>query len=58
MHPASFKGSSLKPNDEVLTYLGEQGLDLQFGARPLQRVIFNELSRDVVVGAVLEYGAV
>jgi ATP-dependent Clp protease ATP-binding subunit ClpB len=58
VHPASVKGGSLKPNDEVLTYLGEQGLDPQFGARPPQRVIFNELSRDVVVGAVLEYGAV
>jgi ATP-dependent Clp protease ATP-binding subunit ClpB len=55
----------------VLDYLGEQGFDPQFGARPLkrviQRVILNELSKeilsgkvskDAVVEAVLEDGAV
>ena len=64
-------GISLEATDEVLDYLGEQGFDPQFGARPLkrvlQRVILNELSKeilsgkvskDAVVEAVLEGGAV
>ncbi|WP_223648825.1 ATP-dependent chaperone ClpB [Hymenobacter psoromatis] len=64
-------GISLEATDEVLDYLGEQGFDPQFGARPLkrvlQRVILNELSKeilsgrvskDTVVEAVLEDGAV
>ena len=55
----------------MLDYLGEAGFDPQFGARPLkrvlQRVILNELSKDIlsgrvskdaVVGAVLGDGAV
>jgi ATP-dependent Clp protease ATP-binding subunit ClpB len=55
----------------VLDFLGEQGFDPQFGARPLkrvlQRVILNELSKDIlsgrvskdaVVEAVLEDGSV
>ena len=64
-------GISLEATNEVLDYLGEQGFDPQFGARPLkrvlQRVILNELSKeilsgkvskDAVVEAVLEDGAV
>jgi len=64
-------GISLEATDEVLDYLGEQGFDPQFGARPLkrviQRVILNELSKeilsgkvskDTVVEAVLENGQV
>jgi ATP-dependent Clp protease ATP-binding subunit ClpB len=64
-------GISLEATDEVLDYLGEQGFDPQFGARPLkrvlQRVILNELSKeilsgkvskDAVVEAVLEDGQV
>ncbi|AWM34721.1 ATP-dependent chaperone ClpB [Hymenobacter nivis] len=64
-------GISLEATSEVLDYLGEQGFDPQFGARPLkrvlQRVILNELSKeilsgkvskDAVVEAVLEDGAV
>jgi ATP-dependent Clp protease ATP-binding subunit ClpB len=64
-------GISLEATDEVLDFLGEQGFDPQFGARPLkrvlQRVILNELSKDIlsgrvskdaVVEAVLEDGAV
>ena len=64
-------GISLEATDEVLDYLGEQGFDPTFGARPLkrvlQRVILNELSKDIlsgrvskdaVVEAVLEDGAV
>ncbi|MDJ0367445.1 ATP-dependent chaperone ClpB [Hymenobacter sp. H14-R3] len=64
-------GIALEATSEVLDYLGEQGFDPQFGARPLkrvlQRVILNELSKeilsgkvskDAVVEAVLEDGAV
>jgi ATP-dependent Clp protease ATP-binding subunit ClpB len=64
-------GIALEATDEVLDYLGEQGFDPQFGARPLkrviQRVILNELSKeilsgkvskDAVVEAVLEDGEV
>ncbi|AMJ64578.1 ATP-dependent chaperone ClpB [Hymenobacter sp. PAMC 26628] len=64
-------GIQLEATSEVLDYLGEQGFDPQFGARPLkrvlQRVILNELSKeilsgkvskDTVVEAVLEDGAV
>ena len=55
----------------MLDYLGEAGFDPQFGARPLKRVlqrgILNELSKEILAGrfskdavveAVLEYGAV
>ncbi|WP_216726817.1 ATP-dependent chaperone ClpB [Hymenobacter siberiensis] len=64
-------GIQLEATSEVLDYLGEAGYDPQFGARPLkrvlQRVILNELSKDIlsgrvskdsVVEAVLEDGAV
>ena len=64
-------GIQLEATNEVLDYLGEAGFDPQFGARPLkrvlQRVILNELSKDIlsgrvskdaVVEAVLEDGAV
>ena len=65
------EAGSLEATNEVLDYPGEQGFDPQFGARPLkrvlQRVILNELSKnilagcvskDAVVEAVLEGGAV
>jgi len=49
-------GIQLEATDEVLDYLGEQGFDPQFGARPLkrvlQRVILNELSKDILSGRV------
>ena len=64
-------GIQLEATPVVLDYLGEAGFDPQFGARPLkrvlQRVILNELSKDIlsgrvskdaVVEAVLEDGAV
>ena len=64
-------GISLEATGEVLDFLGEAGFDPQFGARPLkrvlQRVILNELSKDIlsgrvskdaVVEAVLEDGVV
>jgi ATP-dependent Clp protease ATP-binding subunit ClpB len=49
-------GIALEATDEVLDYLGEQGFDPQFGARPLkrviQRVILNELSKEILSGKV------
>ena len=64
-------GIQLEATSEVLDFLSEAGFDPQFGARPLkrvlQRVILNELSKDIlsgrvskdaVVEAVLEDGAV
>ena len=63
--------SNLEATGEVLNYFGEHGFDPQFGARSLkrvlQRVILNELSKeilsgkvskDAVVEAVLEDGGV
>jgi ATP-dependent Clp protease ATP-binding subunit ClpB len=49
-------GIQLEATSEVLDFLGEQGFDPQFGARPLkrvlQRVILNELSKDILSGRV------
>jgi ATP-dependent Clp protease ATP-binding subunit ClpB len=49
-------GIALEATGEVLDYLGEQGFDPQFGARPLkrviQRVILNELSKEILFGKV------
>lgn len=49
-------GIRLEATDEVLDFLGEQGFDPQFGARPLKRVIqrlvLNELSKDILSGRV------
>jgi ATP-dependent Clp protease ATP-binding subunit ClpB len=49
-------GIRLEANGEVLDFLGEQGFDPQFGARPLkrvlQRLILNELSKDILSGRV------
>jgi ATP-dependent Clp protease ATP-binding subunit ClpB len=49
-------GIALEATDEVLDYLGEQGFDPQFGSRPLkrvmQRVILNELSKEILAGKV------
>ncbi|GAB3529378.1 ATP-dependent chaperone ClpB [Pontibacter brevis] len=49
-------GIQLIATDEVLDYLGEQGFDPQFGARPLKRVlqrqILNELSKDILSGRI------
>lgn len=47
---------TLKWDDEIVTYLGERGYDPAFGARPLKRVIQNEvetpLSRQIIAGKV------
>ncbi|TGE13864.1 ATP-dependent chaperone ClpB [Hymenobacter elongatus] len=49
-------GIRLEATGEVLDFLGEQGFDPQFGARPLKRVIqrlvLNELSKDILSGRV------
>ena len=48
----------LEATSEVLDYLGESGFDPQFGARPLkrvlQRVILNELSKEILSGKVVK----
>ncbi|WP_210463368.1 ATP-dependent chaperone ClpB [Rufibacter roseolus] len=64
-------GIRLEATEEVLDFLGREGYDPQFGARPLKRVlqrrILNELSKailsgdirkDAVVEAVLEDGEI
>jgi len=60
-------GSNLEATSEVLDHLGEQDFNPKFGARPLkrvlQRVILNELSKDILSGrvskdAVVEDGVV
>ncbi len=49
-------GIQLEATNEVLDYLGREGFDPQFGARPLkrvlQRVILNELSKEILAGKV------
>jgi len=39
------KGVDIKITDEALDYLVEKGFDPKMGARPLQRVIDNEIKR-------------
>ncbi|WP_426061071.1 ATP-dependent chaperone ClpB [Hymenobacter sp. B1770] len=55
-HRLEEAGIRLEATDEVLDHLGHQGFDPQFGARPLkrvlQRVILNELSKDILSGRV------
>ena len=42
--------------DEVLDFLGHEGYDPTFGARPLkrvlQRMVLNELSKDILAGTI------
>jgi ATP-dependent Clp protease ATP-binding subunit ClpB len=49
-------GIRLAADDAVLDFLGEQGFDPTFGARPLkrvlQRLILNELSKEILSGRV------
>jgi len=49
-------GIFIEASDEVLNYLGEEGFDPQFGARPLKRVlqrrILNELSKEILAGQI------
>nr|WP_243651091.1 hypothetical protein [Hymenobacter gummosus] len=49
-------GIRLEATDAVLDFLGEQDFDPTFGARPLkrvlQRLILNELSKEILSGRV------
>ncbi|HSZ24959.1 MAG TPA: ATP-dependent chaperone ClpB [Cytophagaceae bacterium] len=49
-------GIKIEATNEVLEMLSEQGYDPQFGARPLkrviQRLILNELSKEILSGAI------
>ena len=49
-------GIKLEMDDKVLDHLGQEGYDPQFGARPLkrllQRVILNELSKEILAGRI------
>ncbi|MDH5604665.1 MAG: type VI secretion system ATPase TssH, partial [Cyclobacteriaceae bacterium] len=49
-------GINVEITDKALDYLGEAGYDPEFGARPLKRVIqreiLNELSKQILSGAI------
>ena len=49
-------GIKIESSNQVLDYLGSQGYDPQFGARPLkrviQRMILNELSKEILAGNI------
>lgn len=49
-------GVELHATDEALDYLGQEGYDPQFGARPLkrlmQKLVLNELSKQILAGKV------
>lgn len=52
----------LQVTDAALDYLGEEGFDPQFGARPLKRVIqkeiVNELSKKILAGEISKSGTI
>ena len=56
------KGVAIKVDDEALDYLVDKGFDKKMGARPLQRVIDNEikrpLSRQLLFGDLKDGGVV
>ena len=49
-------GMHIEFTDYLVEYLSEQGFDMQFGARPLKRLIqklvVNELSKQILSGAI------
>ncbi|MFN6946817.1 MAG: ATP-dependent Clp protease ATP-binding subunit, partial [Cytophagaceae bacterium] len=55
-------GVKLEASKEVLDLLGELGFDPQYGARPLKRVmqkmILNELSKEILAGTVKKDGVI
>lgn len=55
-------GIEIAATQEVLDYLGEVGFDPQYGARPLkrtmQRLVLNELSKQILSGYIKNDGAV
>jgi len=56
------KEIELEITNNALDYLGEQGFDPQYGARPLKRVIqkeiVNELSKKILAGEVVKNGTI
>ncbi|MFC5627215.1 ATP-dependent chaperone ClpB [Algoriphagus winogradskyi] len=61
-HRLSESGIEIEATKEVLDYLGEMGFDANFGARPLkrtmQRLILNELSKQILSGYIKNDSAV
>jgi len=61
-HRLEEAGMSVEISDSALNYLAEVGFDPQFGARPLkramQRLILNELSKQILSGKVSRDGMV
>jgi ATP-dependent Clp protease ATP-binding subunit ClpB len=56
------KDMELQITDDALDYLGNEGFDPQFGARPLKRVIqkeiINELSKKILGGEIHKHGGI
>ena len=56
------KDMELQITDDALDYLGNEGFDPQFGARPLKRVIqkeiINELSKKILSGEIHKHGGI
>ncbi|WP_215224208.1 ATP-dependent chaperone ClpB [Echinicola shivajiensis] len=61
-HRLADAGIDIEATKEVLDYLGEVGFDPQFGARPLkrtmQRLVLNELSKEILSGYIKNDSAV
>jgi ATP-dependent Clp protease ATP-binding subunit ClpB len=55
-HRLEEAGIHLEATNEVLDYLGREGYDPTFGARPLkrvlQRLVLNELSKEILAGTI------
>ena len=50
------QGIDLRVTDDAIRYIAKEGYDPQFGARPvkraLQRLVLNELSKQIIGGKV------
>ena len=50
------QGIELRVTDDAIAYIGHEGYDPQFGARPvkraLQRLVLNELSKQIIAGRI------
>jgi len=50
------QGITIEADEEVLDFIGQEGFDPQFGARPLKRVlqrrILNALSKEIIAGRI------
>ncbi len=55
-HRLQQSGITLRVDDAIVSYLGQEGYNAQFGARPLkrliQRTLLNELSRALLAGSL------